>query len=65
MKQYITIVTNIQIFFHLNCIAKSTTKNHKNNYPNHDKFQSIKCKEKSDLHKHFICFFLKKLYDYI
>ena len=29
------------------------------------KFHIKKCKEKSDFYKHFICFFSKKLYDYI
>ena len=31
----------------------------------HDKFHTLKCKEKTDLYSYFICFFQKKLYDYI
>ena len=32
---------------------------------NDNRINTLKCKEKSDYHKYFICFFPKKLYDYI
>ena len=61
--QYTIIVLKRQIFLNFNCIANN--KIYKKFHPNDDKFHIKKCKEKSDLYQHFICFFQKKLYDYI